>query len=223
MEKLGIKTSTKLVLQIVTAMGDGTEFKSSFVQENGKGECLVAMPMKDGKSCVLESDTRINVTYEVGENTYTFSGTISGTLQKGPRTYLVVRVTAPPQKHERRTYVRIAAALPAEITSYRASTGELLPSQVFPASTSDVSQGGLSLHTDAPVIVGEIVGVNIFQPVKKGTQIKPNLELQAKVCWVRSAAKGTGFSATIGVQFLFRDSGEIEEVKRLFFSLSAPR
>ncbi|MEG1577130.1 MAG: flagellar brake protein [Oscillospiraceae bacterium] len=215
MEKLGIKSGTKLDLQIDTAGGNGAEYKSSMAQENGGGEFLISVPMKAGTACTMEPGTGLLISYVIGDNTYSLRGNVTGTAKKGPRTYLVLQADGPPQKQERRVFTRVAAELEAEIFVEEPGAG----SRPYSALTLDISLGGLSLCTNAELPVGEVVSVAIPPRSEKITEKKEDLPLQAKVCWNRAAPKGLGFIHNVGVQFLFRNGEEIKNLERLFFSL----
>lgn len=212
MGKQAVKAGTKLDL---TAQVDGEDvaLKSSFVKESG-GKWQLSMPMSAGKSFSLEKGTPLSISWSVDGTVYSVEARADGTVKQGVRSYLLAVPEEEVQREERRAHVRIPAEIDVEITSYEtASDGSRRP-RVYPGRTTDISNGGIAVFTNAPMAVGETIDVAI---ARKGTK---KLPLRAGVCWIRPAPKVSGYRDFAGLQFFFLNSDEGLAVAKLTASLA---
>ena len=213
MAKLNIKVGAKLDVTARTGEGE-EEYKSSYAGESG-GKWRIAVPMANGKSQPLAKGTAVALSWETDGGTSTVNGTVEGSVKQGVRTYLAIRRDGDVQRQERRAHTRIPAEIPVELCGYTTDRSGARVEQCYKGVTTDISNGGVAVVTNAPTAVGEIISLTL---ARRGVK---KLPLKGQVCWVRPAPKGTGYRDFIGLQFLFTNSEEGKELARLTESLAA--
>lgn len=212
MGKLNLKAGEKL--DLTARMGEEEiELKSSFVKENG-GALQLTMPMVGGKSFPLDKETAVVLCWTVDNIRNTLPGKVSGTVKQGIRTNLLVEPTGEIHSAERRAFVRVEAEIDVEIL-----TGETGPKgkrvmQTHPGRTSDISNGGTAVYTDAAMAVGETVDIVLIEKNKR-------TPLRGAVCWTRPAPRTAGYRNAAGIQFFFLNSDEAMRVAKLTAALAA--
>lgn len=214
MSKFGLKAGAKL--DLTARIGDEEfELKSSFVKEGG-GALQLSTPMAGGKSWTLDKGTPVVLSWTVDGTHFSLPGAASGTVKQGIRTYLLVTPQDEVQRSERRAFVRVPAEIDVEILSGETVAGGERVMRTYPGRTSDISNGGVAVYTDAPMVVGETVDVVMVQKGKK-------MPLRAAVCWLRPAPRTAGYRHSAGLQFFFLNSEEAMGVAKLTASLAAKR
>lgn len=214
MSKLGLKAGAKL--DLTARIGDEEmDLKSSFFKESG-GKLQLTTPMAGGKSWTLPEGTPVALSWTVDGTHFSLDGTASGSVKQGIRTYLLVTPKDEVQRSERRAFVRVPAEIDVEIINGDTTSDGSRVMRTYTGRTSDISNGGVAVYTDAPMVVGETVDVVILQKGKR-------MPLRAAVCWLRPAPRTAGFRSSVGLQFFFLNSEEAMGVAKLTASLAAKR
>lgn len=213
MGKLNLKAGAKL--DLTARVGDEEfELKSSYVKDHA-GKLQITAPMAAGKSWPLEDGTPVELGWTVDGTRYTLDGKVSGTVKQGIRTNLLIDPVEEVQAAERRAFVRVPAEIDVEIISGETDSSGQRVMRTYPGRTSDISNGGVAVYTDAPMVVGETVDVVL---ARKGTKKIP---LRGAVCWTKPAPRNAGYRSSCGLQFFFLNSDEAMKVAKLTAALAA--
>lgn len=213
MGKFNLKAGFKL--DLTARLGDDeVSLKSSFFKESA-GKLQLSMPLLGGKSVPLESGTAVALDWGADGVDFHLDGSVAGTVKQGVRTYLVVSPTGEVEHHERRAFVRVPAEIDVEIISYNTNANGERVKRVYPGRTTDISNGGVAVCTDAPMAVGETMDLVM---ARKGTKKVP---LRAAICWTRPAPRGSGYREMAGFQFFFLNSGEAAAIAKMVASLAS--
>ena len=215
MDKLNIKAGTKLDV-VARVDGKEQEMKSSVVKSTGD-RLQISMPMRNGKSCILEPGTPVAIIWSMDNGRYTFQGKVDGSVKQGVRTNLLVALSEDSHWVERRAHQRIPAELNVTVTLFNTDPAGERREEDYPGKTTDISNGGAAILTSAMMAVGEVVSLTI---ARRGTK---KILLKAEVCWSRPAPKGVGYRYSSGLQFLFSNNESSADLAHLTASLAAKR
>lgn len=213
MAKLNLKVGAKLEV-LAEVNGEEVELKSSYAGESG-GKYRIATPMASGKSVSLAPGTKVALVWMADSGRYSVNAAVIGPVKQGVRTYLALDVADQVDRSERRVYQRVAAELDVELISFTTDRDGRRAEVISKGKTTDLSNGGAALVTNATLAVGETITVVI---ARRGTK---KIHLKADVCWTRPAPRGLGFRDAVGVQFIYLTPEEGLEVAKLTASLAA--
>ncbi len=207
MEKLKIKSGSKITTMLIINGEYGKEMKSSFEKNVSDSSILITIPIVNGKRAAIGDMQPLLIKYSMDGVAYAVEGYIDDIVKQGARQYWRVRKTSEVREFFQRTDVRIKARF--NITFLKIwwnAHGELQEDESI-GMTEDISAGGLALYENTPLAVGEIITVKLpNQGKKKG------LEGRSEVCWVRSTEPGNAFKNMVGLRFIFENQGEKERV-----------
>lgn len=207
MEKLKIKSGSKITTMLIIDGEYGKEMKSSFEKNVSDSSILITIPIVDGKRAKIGDMQPLLVKYSMDGVAYAVEGYIDDIVKQGARQYWRVRKTSEVREFFQRTDVRVRARLNVTfIKKWWDVHGEPKEDESI-GMTEDISAGGLAFYENTPLAVGEIITVKLPKTPKH-----KEMEGRSEVCWVRSTEPGNAFKHMVGLRFIFEDQAEKERV-----------
>ncbi len=207
MEKLKIKSGSKITTMLIINGEYGKEMKSSFEKNVSDSSILITIPIVDGKRAVVGDMQPLLIKYSMDGVAYAVEGYIDDVVKQGVRQYWRVRKTSEVREFFQRTDVRVKARLNITFVKIWWDAHGQIQEDESIGMSEDISAGGLAFYENTPLTVGEIITVNL-----PGQGKKKGLSGRSEVCWVRSTEPGNAFKHMVGLRFIFENQGEKEKV-----------
>lgn len=137
---------------------------SSRVEDIRPDSIHISWPTDRGGLMQAALERRISISFVRDDAAYTFVGVVEERALD-PIPYLRVRPLGPPERMQRRKFVRIKTAIPVELRgALRIGPDKSLRDMSLESTTYDISGGGLCVRTHAEPTAGAVLDARLSLP-----------------------------------------------------------